>query len=86
MGDGGGGALFRSQVYNVEDDVFKYYQFYEADTQEEFEEFYDNIKALSLYDTGVEAKYGDTFLTLSTCAYHVTDGRFVVVAKRTGLF
>lgn len=76
-------AVFRSQVYNAEDDVFKYYQFYEADTQEEFEDFYHNIKELSLYDTGVEAQFGDTFLTLSTCAYHVQDGRFVVVAKRT---
>lgn len=44
--------------------------------------FYENIKKLSLYDTGVEASYGDTFLTLSTCAYHVDDGRFVVIAKR----
>lgn len=76
-------AVFRSQVYNAEDDVFKYYQFYEADTQDEFNDFYNNIKALSLYDTGVEAQFGDTFLTLSTCAYHVQDGRFVVVAKRT---
>lgn len=75
-------AVFRSQVYNEEDDVFKYYQFYEADTQEEFDDFYRNIKELSLYDTGVEAQYGDTFLTLSTCAYHVQDGRLVVVAKR----
>lgn len=76
-------AVFRSQVYNADDDVFKYYRFYEADTQEEFEDFYGNIKELSLYDTGVEARYGDTFLTLSTCAYHVPDGRLVVVAKRT---
>lgn len=76
-------AVFRSQVYRADDDVFKYYQFYEADTQEEFDDFYDNIKELSLYDTGVEAKFGDTFLTLSTCAYHVPDGRLVVVAKRT---
>lgn len=75
-------AVFRSQVYNADDDVFKYYQFYEAHTQEEFEYFYGNIKELSLYDTGVEAKFGDTFLTLSTCAYHVQDGRLVVVAKR----
>lgn len=75
-------AVFRSQVYNAEDEVFKYYQFYEADTREEFEEFYRNIKALSIYDTGVEAEFGDTFLTCSTCAYHVEDGRFVVVAKR----
>lgn len=75
-------SVFQSQVYNMDDDVFKYYQFYVADTQEEFEDFYGNIKELSLYDTGVEAKYGDTFLTLSTCAYHVSDGRLVVVAKR----
>lgn len=75
-------AVFRSQVYRAEDEVFKYYQFYEADTREEFEDFYRNIKALSIYDTGVEAEFGDTFLTCSTCAYHVEDGRFVVVAKR----
>lgn len=75
-------AVFRSQVYNAEEDVFKYYQFYQADTQEEFDNFYDNIKALALYDTGVTAEFGDTFLTLSTCAYHVQDGRLVVVAKR----
>ena len=62
--------------------MFRYYQFYEADTEEEFDDFYENIKALSLYDTGVEAQFGDQFITLSTCAYHVEDGRFVVVAKR----
>ncbi len=75
-------AVFLSQVYNKDDDVFKYYQFYQADTQEEFDDFYENIKELSLYDTEVEAGFGDTFLTLSTCAYHVKDGRFVVVARR----
>lgn len=75
-------AVFRSQVYDSDDDVFKYYEFYEAETEEEFNFFYRNIKKLSLYDTGVKARFGDTFLTLSTCAYHVEDGRFVVVAKR----
>lgn len=74
-------AVFRSRVYQPEEDVFKYYQFYQADNQEEFSWFYENIKELSLYDTGVTAVFGDTFLTLSTCAYHVEDGRFVVVAK-----
>ena len=74
-------AVFRSRVYQPEEDVFKYYQFYQAENQEEFSWFYENIKELSLYDTGVTAAFGDTFLTLSTCAYHVEDGRFVVVAK-----
>lgn len=77
-------AAFNSQVYYSTDKVFKYYNFFHADTGEEFSDFYDNIKAMSLYDTGVEAQLGDHFLTLSTCAYHVTDGRFVVVAKETG--
>lgn len=76
-------SVFKSQVFYVTDKVFKYYNFFQADTEEEFEYFYDNIKELSLYDTGVEAEYGDRFLTLSTCAYHVEDGRFVVVAKET---
>ena len=34
-----------------------------------------------MFDTGVEAEFGDRFLTLSTCSYQVEDGRFVVVAK-----
>lgn len=75
-------SVFRSQIYNSDDDVFKYYQFYEADTEEEFDYIYKNIKELSIYDTGVTAEYGDTFLILSTCAYHVEDGRLAVVAKR----
>ncbi|MGN1146243.1 MAG: class B sortase [Acetatifactor sp.] len=74
-------AVFRSQVYKKSDKVFKFYKFFQADTQEEFDDFYNNIKQLSLYDTGVTAEFGDRFLTLSTCVYHVEQGRFVVVAK-----
>ncbi len=74
-------AVFRSQVYKKTDNVFKFYKFFQADTQEEFDDFYENIKKLSLYDTGVTAEFGDNFITLSTCVYHVTNGRFVVVAK-----
>lgn len=75
-------AVFLSQVYENDQDVFKYYQFYEAKTPEEFDTFYENVKKLSFYDTEVEAEYGDTFLTLSTCTYHVEDGRLVIVAKK----
>lgn len=74
-------SVFRSQVYKKKDTVFKYYKFFQANTQEEFEDFYQNIKNLSQYDTGVTAEFGDRFLTLSTCVYHVEQGRFVVVAK-----
>ena len=71
-----------SPVYYQSEDVFKYYKFFQADTQEEFDDWYNNIMELSLYDTGVRAEFGDEFITLSCCAYHVEDGRFVVVGKR----
>ncbi len=76
-------AVFLSQVYKKnQTDVFKYYQFFNAENEEEFNDFYDNIKKLSMYDTGVTAEYGDEFITLSVCAYHVDNGRLVVVGKR----
>lgn len=75
-------AVFLSQVYQSDDDVFKYYEFYQADTEEEFQSFYEAVIDMSLYETGVTAEFGDTFLMLSTCAYHVEDGRLVIVAKK----
>jgi len=75
-------SVFRSQVYKKSDEVFKYYQFFQADTEDEFQTWYRNIKGRALYDTGVTAQFGDEFLTLTCCAYHVEDGRFVVVGKR----
>ncbi len=76
-------AVFLSQIFKKnQTDVFKYYKFYNADTEEEFNNFYTNIKQMSLYDTGVDASFGDEFITLSTCAYHVDNGRLVVVGKR----
>ena len=74
-------SVFYSQVYKKKDTVFKFYKFFQADTEEEFNDFYDNIKKMSLFDTGVTAQFGDRFITLSTCSSHVENGRFVVVAK-----
>lgn len=75
-------SVFLSHVYKEGEEGFRYYEFYTADTEEAFKEFYDNVMENALYDTGVSAAYGDTFLMLSTCAYHEEDGRLVVVAKR----
>ncbi len=75
-------AVFLSHVYREGEEGFRYYEFYSADTEEEFRDFYENVMGNSLYDTGVSAEYGDTFLMLSTCAYHEEDGRLVVVARR----
>ena len=45
-------------------------------------DFVNNAKKASLYDTGITAKYGEQLLTLSTCSYHTKNGRFVIVAKK----
>lgn len=74
--------VFRSEIYNKEDIVFKYYQFIDAVSEKEFNSYMKEMEAISLYETGVTAQYGDKLLTLSTCDYSVADGRFVVVAKR----
>ena len=74
--------VFRSKVYNEGEVVFKYYQFIDCYSEKEFESNMQEMAALSLYDTGVTAEYGDELLTLSTCDNTVDDGRFVVVAKR----
>ena len=75
-------SVFYSQVYNKNEDVFKYYKFFQADTREEFDDWYQNIKKMSLYDTEVTAEFGDEFITLSCCAYPDDDKRFVVIGKR----
>lgn len=74
--------VFRSRIYNEEEIVFKYYQFFDAASEKEFSSNMQEMAALSLYDTGVTASYGDELLTLSTCDNSEQDGRFVVVAKR----
>ena len=74
--------VFRSRIYNEDEIVFKYYQFFEASTPEEFDSHMNEMAKLSLYDTGVRATYGDKLITLSTCDNSEQDGRFVVVAKK----
>lgn len=61
---------------------FPYHRFENAQTEEEFDAFINQCKALELYDTGVTAHYGDKLITLSTCEYSQHNGRLVVVAKR----
>lgn len=75
-------AAYRTEIFTVDYTGFKYYYFFDADTKEEFDDYVQNSKALTYYDIPATAEYGDTLLTLSTCAYHTEEGRFVVVARK----
>lgn len=76
-------AAFYSRVYyQNETDVFRYYYFVNADTEEDYTNYVDNCIKSSIYNTGKTAHYGEQLLTLSTCDYSQDNGRFVVVAKQ----
>ena len=76
-------AAFYSRVYYInEKNVFRFYQYIDLSDPTVFNEYLEQVKAASLYDTNLEISYGDTLLTLTTCNYHTENGRFVVVAKK----
>lgn len=71
---------FRSKVGAKNE--FRYYDFIDFGSEEEFDGFIESANKLSYYNTGKSAQYGDKLLTLSTCSYNSKDERFVVIAKR----
>lgn len=79
-------AAFRTEVHAKEEEFqgFEYWKFINARNEGEFNSFVSNCKALTPYTINTSASYGDQLLTLSTCAYHAVNGRFVVVARRVG--
>ncbi len=69
------------QTHATVESGFPYHTFVDGN-ETTFGEFVKKCKALSLYNTGVDAVYGDKLITLSTCDRTISSGRLVVVAKR----
>lgn len=74
-------SVFVSKVYNQNENVFKYYSFIDTNKESEYNDYISNVKKLSLYNTGVDAKFGDQLITLTTCEYSQKNGRIVIVAR-----
>lgn len=74
-------AVFKTVAYSSQG--FRYYDFVNAESEDEFNDYIQKCKELALYETGVTAEYGDRLITLSTCEYSAQNGRLVVVAKKT---
>ncbi len=79
--DFGGVDIYR-QEKDEDNGRFRYYYFTDLSDRDDFEYYAAGVKERSLYDMGIEAEWGDEFLTLSTCSYQVKNGRFVVVGIR----
>ncbi|MBQ6840018.1 MAG: class B sortase [Oscillospiraceae bacterium] len=74
--------MFVFRIESSFDSPFLYHLFVDAADQDHFDSYIENCRSYALYDTGVDAQYGDKLITLSTCEYTRVNGRFVVVAKR----
>ncbi len=61
---------------------FRYYYYTDLADKDDYDYFVRNVKERALYDTGVDAEWGDELITLSTCSYQVQNGRFIVVGVR----
>ena len=73
-------AVFKTVAYSSAG--FRYYDFVDAEDENDFNAYIAKCKELALYDTGVTAEYGDRLITLSTCEYSAQNCRLVVVAKK----
>ena len=71
-----------SEVQYQDENVFRYYNFLNADSEEEYQEYLNNVAQLSVYGTEIDSTYGDQLLTLSTCNNYTQDGRMFILAKR----
>lgn len=72
-------SVFKTSVGS--ENEFKYYEFTDLNTEQDFYSYIGKCLEKSLYDTEVIPTYGDGLLTLSTCSYSSANERFVVVAK-----
>ncbi len=74
-------GAFYTQIETRDSDEYRYYRFFQADNADEFDTYVSYVKDKTPYDT-CDAEFGDELITLSTCAYHTENGRYVVVAKK----
>jgi SrtB family sortase len=75
-------AVFLTSSRKDQGPVFAYHDFIDAKTDQDFTAYVEQLKLRSLLDTGVDAKPGDTLLTLSTCTNEFADARFVIAARK----
>ena len=75
-------AICLGKVEYQDDDVFRYYDFLNAESKKEFNVFKKNVEKSAVLADKEPIKYGDKLLTLSTCNQYVENGRLYIVAKK----
>lgn len=72
-------AAFRTITHDDTYEGFDAYRYINMD-EEHFNEYITECQKETPYEVP-KANYGDKLISLSTCAYHATNGRYIVVAK-----
>ncbi len=75
-------AVCLAKVPAEGEEGFRYYDFINAGSEENFNSFLENMKKMNIMDGELNASYGDKLLTLSTCNNYTEDGRLVLLAKK----
>lgn len=60
----------------------KYYSFVNNKSKQAYNNFINDSKQLSLYQTEITPQYAEQLLTLSTCEYSSKNGRLIIIAKK----
>ena len=77
-------AAFYTRIpYKSETEIFRYFEYTALPDEETFNYFVSQCKKASVYETGVQPVWGDRLLVLSTCSFHVKNGRFVILLRQT---
>lgn len=84
-------TIYEKQTYQIiavclsdvgDEGAYRYYNFIQAESEEDFRAFLKNIRSCAVYDRTQDVTESDSLLTLSTCNNYVEDGRLFVVAKK----
>lgn len=75
-------VVLKTHILNKSEEGFRYYQTFGYQSEDEFQECCEFIRANAVIETDEELTYGDEILMLSTCEYSEENGRLVIVAKK----
>jgi sortase B len=75
-------AGFLTNTKEYQGQVFKYWEKTKFAGKDDFYDYVSECLDRSYFYTGVDLKYGDELITLSTCDFTMDEARFVIVARR----
>jgi sortase B len=76
-------SVFQTNIYERDGEYYPYYRQRNFENRDHFFEYVTEVLDRSRYHTGVDLRYGDELLTLSTCDFSISgDIRLVIVARR----